>query len=341
MKTRYFFITLILLLFRLNVTGQEVDMLVSKGVELHEQGQFQQAIQVYQQALEHNADSPLIHYQIALSYFYGSDFEQAAFHSRFVIDKNDTSHLEGAYVVCASSLDLMDKPQSAIQLYREALGIFPKSFLLHYNLAYTALGIGDNKLAVNSLEKALMINHFHPGSHNLLGQIYFNGVPAKSIMAFSFYLLTSPQAKNAKSIFDLLVHQLEGGKNLATDRLLSTDIKYKDHDTWFELSEKVITMIQENMETEKSGIALFTENLNAFFIMMGELRSEETKGFWWDFYVDFYHELVLSGHGEAFAYYISQAAHDDQAKFWMIENEERLQYMVSWIDRYLKSKKQG
>lgn len=322
--------------------AQTFDDYIQRGVEYHDLGSYAMAVDQYLMAYKLNPESGMVNYQLCISYYHLGNYEKSLKFAQHVIDLDDEEHLEGAYIMKGSALDMMDKPQSAINHYREALKRYPKSFLIHYNLAYTAFDIGDYQLSTDHLQKALRIRAIHPNSHNLLGQIHYNNSPIKSILAFSYYLLIDPKEKNSLAILALLVDQLEDGKNMKTGPLYAANVNYQDKDPYFKQLEKALDLIQESLDKEEQlesqGVALFAENLNMFYLMIGEAMPEDDSGFWWDFYVDFFYEMAQAGHAKTFAYYISQSNHDAEAASWMIENEESLVQLIGWIDNYYQYK---
>lgn len=100
-------IILILLAGSLSIVAlgqQSIDSLVRIGIAFHDEGDYQNAMEAYGQALELNPDSPLANYEMALTCMNLKDYDNCLFHCDKVIKQNG-DHLLYAYVVKGSCLD--------------------------------------------------------------------------------------------------------------------------------------------------------------------------------------------------------------------------------------------
>lgn len=73
--------------------------------------------------------------------------------------------------------------------------------------------------------------------------------------------------------------------------------------------------------------------MESLFSMLGELKKDN-KGFWWDFYVDFFSTLYSKGHTEAFCYYITQAKKDNTIYNWLQNNKKKYAAFSNWYVSY-------
>jgi len=98
---KYFLIFGLLLLSTFLYSQISVDSLVEVGIQYHDNGEFIQAIETYKTALDIEPNSPLVNYEIALTYMYAGDYQNAIKHSDKVIKRND-KYLLQAYLVKGS-----------------------------------------------------------------------------------------------------------------------------------------------------------------------------------------------------------------------------------------------
>lgn len=94
------FIVLCLLLINFLVIGQEsqFDYLIQQGIELHDKGEYQKAIEKYSEALEIQPNSSLAYYEISYAYLAMNDYKNAKKFSKLVID-NKSGHELHSYIV--------------------------------------------------------------------------------------------------------------------------------------------------------------------------------------------------------------------------------------------------
>jgi len=137
MRTTIGFIAFIITFFLFPVYGQEpkVKQLIQEGVTLHDQGEYKQAIEKYNDALKLQPNCIQATYEIALSYLAMRDFKNALKFSTEVINANDKQLSPGAYAVKSEALVEMGKVNEALALLYEGLSKFGDEYLLHFNMA--------------------------------------------------------------------------------------------------------------------------------------------------------------------------------------------------------------
>ncbi|MGC4102144.1 hypothetical protein [Ferruginibacter sp.] len=67
--------------------------------------------------------------------------------------------------------------------------------------------------------------------------------------------------------------------------------------------------------------------------MLGELKDKK-KGFWWNFYVDFFYSMKNSNHVQAFSYLISQSKNDATIDSWLKDNQTKVEAFNKWFEEY-------
>src|SRR5690554_2405850 len=99
-------ITLFFTILSVSVLGQaqRVDTLILEGIELHDAGEFEEAIDRYNQALELDSTHIFAMYELSLSHLALNDFEDALLYSTLVIDSDNEKLAPGAYAVMSEAL---------------------------------------------------------------------------------------------------------------------------------------------------------------------------------------------------------------------------------------------
>ena len=333
MKKQFLF--LLCIFFSIHAFAQKtLDDYVDEGIKLHDEGKYTQAIEKYKKALEFDKKSPLVHYELSLTYMMGKDYNNAIKHADIVI-KQKSKHLLPAYINKGSCLDNLGYSKKAIKVYQKGLKKAGESYLLHYNMALTFYRMKDLKEAEKSAQRAINLKASHSSSHFVLGYVmYEQNQRIQSLLSLYHALLLEPNTSRAKSAMKLLQEQFYGNvkKTGETEFNISIDASALKSD--FSAADLSLSMLVAANNTEKnidkSKSQLFQDNTTSLFNILGELKEENSKGLWWNYYVPMFNEFGKSDHMETFCHYISLSA-SDESKKWLEDNEDKVKAFAAWI----------
>lgn len=310
-----------------------VNDLIEKGIKLHDKADYQGAIESYTKALLLDNKSAHANYEAASSYFALKDYANAVKYSNQVISSN-TDYVDQAYILKGSALDLLGKPLEAVLLYKTALKKYTQNHLLYYNLAITSFNLKEYKDTDAALQHALKLNPFHAGSHFLLGlSMITQEKRVKGILALYNYLLIEPKSDRTESALKTLEEEMLKVKKKEAEKLITpTENNSEDGFYTAELVLALMAAARTNENNKgKSEVQLFVENTNSLFTILGELKKDK-KGFWWNFYVDYFYGIATNKHTEAFCYYITQSKEDVYAE-WVKSNLPKLEAFSEWYTK--------
>jgi len=333
---KHFLIFGLLLLSTFLYSQISVDSLVEVGIQYHDNGEFVQAIETYKTALEIEPNSPLVNYEIALTYMYSGDYQNAIKHSDKVIKRND-KYLLQAYLVKGSCLDYLGKTKESIKLFKKGIKKFGDDHLLYYNLGYNYYNIKEFDKAEKAFIKAINTKANHASSHLFLGYLmYEKKQRVQSLLSLHFFLLLEPNSERSQNAYNLLQSQLSGGVERNQEEPGKIDIFLSPDQLKSEFGtiDVMITILEASKSLEenegKSDDQMFIENTTSFFKILGEHKTKENTGFWWDFYVPFFYLIAESEHIDTYCYYISQSTKETAAD-WLKENEKRVTDFAKWL----------
>jgi tetratricopeptide (TPR) repeat protein len=333
---KHFLIFGLLLLSTFLYSQISVDSLVEVGIQYHDNGEFVQAIETYKTALEIEPNSPLVNYEIALTYMYSGDYQNAIKHSDKVIKRND-KYLLQAYLVKGSCLDYLGKTKESIKLFKKGIKKFGDDHLLYYNLGYNYYNIKEFDKAEKAFIKAINTKANHASSHLFLGYLmYEKNQRVQSLLSLHFFLLLEPNSERSQNAYNLLQSQLSGGveKNQEEPGKIDIFLSPDQLKSEFGTIDMMITILEASKSLEenegKSDDQMFIENTTSFFKILGEHKTKENTGFWWDFYVPFFYLIAESEHIDTYCYYISQST-KETAVDWLKENEKRVTDFAKWL----------
>ncbi len=302
-----------------------VNGLIADGIKLYDNGDHKGAIGQYKKALLINPRSAYANYELASAYLAVKDYKNAIRYSDKVITGNG-GYVDQAYIVKGSALDLSGRPAEALKTYKKALQKYTANHLLYYNLALTAYNLKEFRDTEEALQKALKINPHHASSHLLLGNSMIRqDKKVKGILALYKFLLLEPKGNRAAVALKALDDQFKPGK------------KTLDEADEFYTAELMLVPLGSAGANEankhKAWHMLFAEKTNSLFEILGDLKKDK-KGFWWNFYVDYFSTLARNGHTDAFSYYITQSK-DDVYTGWMQSNLTKMETFSEWYTKYL------
>ena len=312
------------------------DML-DQGIKLYDNKDYNGAIELYKKILVNNPKLPHANYEIATSYFALKDYENTIKHCNVVIEVN-LLFIDQAYALKGSAQDLFGKHLDAINTYKEGVRKFPENHLLYYNLALTSFNLKDYKTADESLMKALKIKPAHASSHLLLGySMSTQSNRVKCILALSNFLLLEPTGNRAVAAFELMEKEFAKGVKNEGENSVSISIPDQKEPDDFSTAEFMLSLLEASNRNElnknKTSYELFTGNMKSLFTVLGELKKDN-KGFWWNYYVDFFYTLSEKNHVEAFSYYISQSKKDNTILKWLDDNKDKYEAFSDWYTGY-------
>lgn len=333
---KYLLLVVNLFIFSISYGQETLKEYVMEGIEHHDAGNYESAIESYKKAPALDGKSALAHYEIALSYNYARQYENALKHANIVLDINE-QFLTEAYVAKGNSLDALGRSKEAIAAYKKGLRKLGSNYMLHYNLGLTYYNSDDADKAQESVIKALNDNPNHAGSHLLLGHIMNGkGNKSQSMMSMYYFLFLEPRSGRSAGALDFLQNQyVENVKRTGpTEITLMLNPASSKGNNEFGPADMMITMLGATKDIDKKkGISKeekFISNSESFFKVLGELKKDRNKGLWWDFYVPFFYEMAKTEHINTYCYYISQSK-SDVALDWLSENEGKIESFKEWL----------
>lgn len=337
MKTTQLAIVLALLFISTQAIAQtNVEDLVIEGIQYHDEGNYDKAIEIYKKALKIDPKSTTVNYEIAFSYFTKGDYKNAIKHSDIVLDQN-TDHMLPAYITKGSSLDLIGKTQESIELFEKAIKETEPHYLLFYNLAVNYHRLENLEKAEENLIEAIYNNPNHSSSHLMLASIQNQkGNSVQTLLASHFFLFLEPDSKRSVEAYEML--QDNFGGNVSKDENQANTININispNSDNQLGAAQIMISMIAASKYLEenknKTEDELFIENTEKLFNLLGELNKDTNDDIWSTFYIPFYYDLAKSDHLETYCRYITQIGNENSLQ-WLNENQEKITEFSTWLN---------
>src|SRR2546422_1806857 len=133
-----------------------LETLRQKAQEALSRGQYQEARQIFQQALGYQSDSPDIHYGIATACFLLGDAHSAAYHFKEVIRLDPLR--AGAFINLGAVQNRLGEYDDALTTLRRGIQLDPNRAEGYYNLALVHKQLGQLDMAVQAYREAIRLN---------------------------------------------------------------------------------------------------------------------------------------------------------------------------------------
>src|SRR5688572_22249162 len=117
---------------------QTASELLKEGVALYEQGLYKESIEKYDAVIALDKNHYMAYANKSLALFKLKQYEASISVSKFMLEhfRNDSDNAS-VYVSYGTCLDLLGKPEEALNIYNEGIKAYPDEALLYFNKAIT------------------------------------------------------------------------------------------------------------------------------------------------------------------------------------------------------------
>lgn len=230
-------------------------------------------------------------------------------------------------------IDLREKGRynKAIRTFEKAM-INSDNHLVYYHHTLTCFRKNKIDKAYNSAIKALTINPLHTDSHLILSKIMLRKESRlKAMLPLYFFLILEPDSKRASDARQYLQNLTNNSFSDTPDQTTNIIIKMDKEDTGFITAEMMMLDYRNSLAYAKndfSEMELFIKYSNQLFNTLWNIKSD--SGFWWEFYIPFFHEMAHSGLVKPFCHHISVSVYDESIS-WLKENQEENLKFTTWL----------
>lgn len=313
------------------------DSLVRKGIQFQQKGEYNQAIQKYQEVLRAAPQHPQAHYELALAFFSLKDYNLALNHSNAVLNQSQNNYQKGAYLIKGSALDNLGRPQAAILVYEEGIKKYPANYLLYYNLALSSFNSERFEKAETAILGSLQRNPNHASSHLLLAHLMAQTERrVQAVLGLYYFLMLEPETIRSSSAYEMLQNLLKQGVKKNRSNQVTINLSKAEKQPDFGAAELMLSTLSASRSLEsnkyKTEAELFSEHTQAFFSVLGSSPAE--TGFWRRMYTKFFSDMAASGHAKAFAYHVSRSQKKHQIDQWLSGHPDEMGELINWVRYY-------
>lgn len=328
-------------------TNPSAQSLFQEGIALYDEGKYEDAIQKFEKVLALDKKDGNALYEAGNTYIALKDYKKALEYADRILKKG-LEPIAEAYVLKGNALDMLEKPDKAIEAYREGIKRSKPYAMLHFNLGISLLRGGKSQEARPEFEQTLTLDPSHLSSHYCLGLSYSNGnLIAKTLLPLYKFLMlenkgqraevasktiqsiAKPTLKKEGNQINISINPAALGDEFGPAEMLLALYPVAQDSKRQTLADSLHTEISEQPLSE-----YLTGFNKAFFETLDEndnVGGKAKAGFWWDTYGHFFVELHQKGHTEAFTNYLLFGSGNADAKTWLITHKPELEAFSAWF----------
>lgn len=350
MKKLIYFFILSLCGFGLQAqNAEEAKTLISEGIQLHDKGEYENALAKYDKALLLDTNNLTALAEKAMTLSAMRKYDEAIEYCQRTITKHPgKENLKFVYVTLANSYDLKGEPEKALKVYDEGMLQFPNFSQLPFNKGVTLTSLKRYDQALLCFQKSASISPAHAGTHSGMARALHNynkKIPA--LLAYCRFMILEPESRRAEenlaNIRRLLAGNVEqtGKKsitiNLDASTLGDTTADGKPKENSFTSTELILSlqaaldMSKENKK--KTEVEKFIGKMETVCASLKETRKDN-YGFYWDYYVPYFVEMKEKNYLKPFAYLVFYTSEDPSVAKWIKDNKGLITEFLIWSKGY-------
>lgn len=226
------------------------------------------------------------------------------------------------------SLLRLEKIKESIDHFQGMLKLYPKSYLVNYNLGIAYKNNEELDKAISFFQESIILYPYYAPPHLELAKIcYQEDLISQAILCYDTYLLLNPTGENSLQALSTL-DEIVASKN----EMEPLNIKISDDDDAFEEIDLLIrnyTALNKNYKIpNKFEVPLVKQN-HVLFELLNEF--EGNNGFWDTKYVKFYKKLFNEGYFNDLIYYIMSSTTNEKYKKIIEKNNKNEDAFVKWV----------
>lgn len=178
--------------------------LLRRGIEACDAGDYEEALDLYDQANEIDPSTSTYRYEEAYVHYARGDYQKAINVLTAIVDAPDAS--DRYYSLLGNGYDLIGKRSKAVATYKEGIKHFPNSGKIYLELGVIAATDNDFKQALDFWEKGIEVEPSHPSNYYWAAKIHcgLDRTRAWGIVYAEIFLNLERNTKRSKEISSLL-----------------------------------------------------------------------------------------------------------------------------------------
>lgn len=321
------------------VLSENEASLIEKGIEYHDKGKYDKAINTYHEVIKINPDNIEALYELSYSYFANSNFDKSIEYALKGMEY-DSKYLNKFYTLLGNSFDHAGKVEDAINVYKEGLKKFPDDYMICFNYGICNYNKQNYIEAEECFIKTIKINPEHASSHFNLGKLYnFQGKQVPAILHLLRFLTIEYNSERSKEALNLIDGLLSIGVEKKDEKNISINLfGFKEDGSPYPMIEMLLRFATANNLSKekmaKSKVEKTKDVIVSLISIIAEQKGKKFNDFTAVYLFPFFTELKEKGFTEAFFYTSNLSNEDPEIENWMLKNKELVYKYADWKNEY-------
>lgn len=329
------------------VLAQTADDFMKEGIDLHDKGEYQNALLQYDQALRLEPSNHMAMYEKSYTLMALKRYDESTDLLKKVLkESKDPGVRKLCYVNYGTILDHQGEGKKSIKIYKEGIKEFPDNYLLYFNKGITEQGMNETEDAIESFKSALKKNPLHASSHNALGRLVINQSRIAAVFSIMSFLIIEPATERSKLNMDLLNKLVMKGIDKKDDKSVvinfdasMLDKKNKPKEDDFTGAELLFSIMAVNDKiADTLGAKTDADRLSytlQLLIGMVDKDEKKDKGFFKTFYVPMYAEMKEKNFVTTACYIALSPSGKEDINQWLTDHKTELEDFYKWFNGYI------
>lgn len=320
----------------------EAELIVEQGIELYNNGSYDEAILKYNEALQVDKNNAYALAEKAMTLLPLKKYDEAVEICEQVLKLYPQNNNATVYVTYGNALDLKGDSKFALKIYDKGIKKYPDYYSLYYNQGITYYNLKQPDKAKEAFQLATKLNPNHASSFNALGILDSkNRIP--SILALSRYLIIDNKTSRASNNFELLSKLMMQGVTQNSSNSISISIdenslnNKKSAENNFSSLDLMLSMSGAlNLSDEnknKNEIEKFTDSFNILCQGLKQMKKDN-KGYYWEFLAPYFIEMYEKDLIVPFVNTLYLSVNNNNALIYEQENLGTLEQFYFWSKNY-------
>jgi len=313
----------------------KAEEIVEEGITYHDKGDY-----ANDEALKLDKDNLVALSEKSYSQLLFKKYDETIATCKKAIETHPKDeHLIIIYVNYGTPYDYLGKPQKAI---------VPNNYLLHFNKGISLINLQKIDEAIESFEKALVLNPNHAGSHNALGRMMeYKKNKIATVLAYARLLALENNTGRAKSDLERMQKIMKGNAvktgrksvsiSLDMSSVADTTADGKPKPNNFGGVELMLSLTSaldfDKKYKKESDAERFIRKFESICSSLN--KDEKNSGFFWDYYAPYFNEMGKKDLVETFGYIVFAESGDKKVTKWLSANDDKVKEFNSWSENFI------
>ena len=305
---------------------------IQEGIRLHDAGDYEGAIVVYETILKEHPHDPTTVYELALSWMKrGKDLEALTARIEAELASEAEQH-PGLPLVLGTTYDSLGQLEKGEAAMRRAVKSMPEDPSAHYNLGVNLKRQERWEDAAASFQEALRLEPDHKSAWFGLGASLVKlDKPARALFALARAVVLEPESERGHAAAGTLWGLLFTGVTEANALTITLPEKPPDDAESTERIAMSVAAANRYVEKweKKSDAEFFAHALESVVLMFSEMWWVKEDPYW-ELTLPWFDDACKDKHIEALAYVLRRSAGDKEASEWIVKHAKRVKLYEDW-----------